>query len=45
MLDAAMHELLYWRRASPMVGWVADQLGLSSAQVDALFIAANALTP
>lgn len=45
MLDAAMHELLYWRRASPTVEWVADQLGLSSAQVDALFIAANALTP
>lgn len=43
MLDAAMNEVLNWRRASPTMVWAAQQLGLSDAQVDALFISAAAL--
>lgn len=43
LLDAALHEVLNWKRASPTVEWAAQQLGLSSAQVDELFIAAAAL--
>jgi hypothetical protein len=43
LLDAALHEVLNWRRASPTVEWAAQQLGLSGAQVDELFIAAAAL--
>lgn len=43
LLDAALLEVLNWRRTSPTVEWAAQQLGLSSAQVDELFIAAAAL--
>lgn len=43
LLDAALLEVLNWRRTSPSVEWAAQQLGLSSAQVDELFIAAAAL--
>lgn len=43
LLDAALHEVLNWKRASPTVEWAAQQLGLSSTQVDELFIAAAAL--
>ena len=43
LLDAALLEVLNWRRTSPTVEWAAKQLGLSSAQVDELFIAAAAL--
>lgn len=43
LLDAALLEVINWRRASPTVEWAAEQLGLSSAQVDELFIAAAAL--
>lgn len=43
LLDAALLEVLNWRRTSPTVEWAAKQLGLSSAQVDELFIAAAEL--
>jgi len=43
LLDAALLEVLNWRRTSPTVEWAAQQLGLNSAQVDELFIAAAAL--
>lgn len=43
LLDAALLEVLNWQRTSPTVEWAAQQLGLSSAQVDELFIAAAAL--
>ncbi|TYK74391.1 hypothetical protein FSY45_19640 [Comamonas sp. Z1] len=43
LLDAALLEVLNWRRTNPTVEWAAKQLGLSSAQVDELFIAAAAL--
>jgi len=43
LLDAALLEVLNWRRTSPTVEWAAQQLGLSSVQVDELFIAAAAL--
>ena len=43
LLDAALLEVLNWRRTSPTVEWAAQQLGLSSAQVDELFIAAAVL--
>lgn len=43
LLDAALLEVLNWRRTSPTVEWAAQQLGLSSAEVDGLFIAAAAL--
>ncbi|WP_120967913.1 hypothetical protein [Comamonas sp. lk] len=43
LLDAAMLEVLNWKRASPTVLWAAEQLELTSAQVDELFIYAHAL--
>lgn len=43
MLDAAMNEVLNWKRASPTVLWASEQLELSAQQVDELFIYANAL--
>lgn len=43
LLDAALLEVINWRRASPTMEWAAQQLGLSGAQVDELFIAAAAL--
>lgn len=43
LLDAALLEVLNWRRTSPTVEWAALQLGLSCVQVDELFIAAAAL--
>ncbi|WP_233425183.1 hypothetical protein [Comamonas thiooxydans] len=43
MLDAAMNEVLNWKRASPTVLWAAEQLELSAQQVDELFIYAHAL--
>lgn len=43
MLDAAMNEVLSWKRPSPTVLWAAEQLGLSAQQVDELFIYAHAL--
>lgn len=36
LLDAALLEVLNWRRSSPTVEWAARQLGLDSAQVDDL---------
>lgn len=43
MLDAAMNEVLNWKRYSPTVLWAAEQLGLTPQQVDELFIYAHAL--
>lgn len=43
MLDAAMNEVMNWKRASPTVLWAAGQLELSAQQVDELFIYAHAL--
>lgn len=43
MLDAAMNEVLNWKRNSPTVLLAAEQLGLSAQQVDELFIYAYAL--
>ena len=43
MLDAAMNEVLNWKRPSPTVLWAAEQLGLTAQQVDELFIYAHAL--
>ncbi|WP_231905943.1 hypothetical protein [Comamonas thiooxydans] len=43
MLDAAMSEVLNWKRPSPTVLWAAEQLGLTAQQVDELFIYAHAL--
>lgn len=43
MLDAAMNEVLNWKRNSPTVLWAAEQLGLTAQQVDERFIYAHAL--
>ncbi|EFI61350.1 MULTISPECIES: hypothetical protein [Comamonas] len=43
MLDAAMNEVLNWKRYSPTVLWAAEQLDLTALQVDELFIYAHAL--
>lgn len=43
MLDAAMNEVLNWKRYSPTVLWAAEQLGLTAQQVDERFIYAHAL--
>lgn len=43
MLDAAMNEVLNWKRYSPTVLWAAEQLGLTPQQVDERFIYAYAL--
>lgn len=43
LLDAALLEVLNWRRNSPTVEWAAQQLGLSCIQVDELFITGAAL--
>lgn len=43
LLDAAMLEVLNWKRSSPTVLWAAEQLELTSAQMDELFIYAHAL--
>ena len=43
LMDAALHETLNWRRASPTVEWAAGQLNLTAEQVDQLFIQAAAL--
>lgn len=43
MLDAAMNEVLNWKRNSPTVLWAAEQLGLTAQQVDERFIYAYAL--
>lgn len=43
MLDAAMNEVLNWKRYSPTVLWAAEQLGLAPQQVDERFIYAYAL--
>ena len=43
MLDAAMNEVLNWKRHSPTVLWAAEQLGLTAQQVDERFIYAHAL--
>lgn len=43
LLDAALHEVLNWKRASPTVAWAAQQLGLTEQQVDDLFMVAAAL--
>lgn len=43
LLDAALLEVLNWKRPSPTVEWAAQQLGLSGERVDELFIAAAAL--
>lgn len=43
MLDAAMNEVMNWRRSSPTVAWAAQQLGLTEQQVDDLFMVAAAL--
>ena len=43
MLDAAMNEVLSWKRPSPTVLWAAEQLEFSAQQVDELFIYAYAL--
>ncbi len=43
LLDAAMFEVLNWRRASPTVVWAAQSLGLTEQQVDSMFIQAAAL--
>ena len=43
MLDAAMDEVLNWKRYSHTVLWAAEQLGLTPQQVDERFIYAHAL--
>lgn len=43
LLDAAMHEVLNWKRSSPTVLWAAEQLDLTTQQVDELFVYAQAL--
>lgn len=43
MLDAAMNEVLNWKRYSATVLWAAEQLGLTPQQVDERFIYAYAL--
>jgi len=43
MLDAAMNEVLNWKRYSPTVLWASEQLGLTAQQVDERFIYAHAL--
>ncbi len=43
MLDAAMNEVLNWKRNSPTVLWAAEQLGLTAQQVDERFIYAHGL--
>lgn len=43
MLDAAMNEVLNWKRPSPTVLWAAEQLELTAQKVDELFIYAHAL--
>ncbi|WP_253279353.1 hypothetical protein [Comamonas testosteroni] len=43
MLDAAMNEVLNWKRNSPTVLWAAEQLGLTAEQVDKRFIYAHGL--
>lgn len=43
LLDAALFEVLNWKRSSPTVLWAAEQLELTSTQVDELFIYAHAL--
>lgn len=39
----AWNEALEWRRDSPMVAYLAGNLGLSSAEVDSLFMTAGSI--
>ena len=41
LMQMAWAEAVEWKRSSPMINGLAQQLGLSAAQVDALFLTAS----